>query len=368
MRILLVSPWEERVPPRKYGGTELVVYNLCEGLVERGHEVYLVASGNSKTSAHLLPVIKKSIREMFKKDLNMWRDYYKYSGIARVLETINKLKPDIVHNHYNWRLLLFSNLIPCPVLTTVHGPLTSIQERETYKAFKSANFISISNNQRRAMPSLNWIKTIYNGIDISKYTFNSTPRDYFVFLGRTSPEKGLAEVIRAIKKTKHKLKIAAKVDPTDLEYFDKKVKPHIDGKQIEFLGEVDHKGKNELLKGARALLLWLNWEEPFGLVVPEAMACGTPVIVNPRGSMRELVVNGKTGFLVNSLGAMRQKFDIIEQIDRSFCRKHVEENFSKEKMVREYLGVITRLVQQQLRYFPKDKQRLKDRFHRGQGL
>lgn len=169
-------------------------------------------------------------------------------------------------------------------------------------------------------------------------------RDYFAFLGRTSPEKGLKEIIHMIKKTKYKLKIAAKLDTSDMDYFNAEIKPHIDGKQIEFIGEIGPNEKNEFLGKAKALLLWLNWEEPFGLVVTEAMACGTPVIVNPRGSMPELIKSGQTGFLVNSLDEMQTSLDAVGKINPSDCRTHVEKNFSAQKMTSDYLKLAGRLT------------------------
>jgi glycosyltransferase involved in cell wall biosynthesis len=347
MRIVEIAAIEEKVPPEKYGGTELVVHNVTEGLVQAGHEVYLLASGDSETSANLVPLVEKSLRRMYSpEEIEHWRDYMKVATIPDILKHIKEIKPDIVHNHLNWRLLLFADLIECPVISTMHGPLASLRERETYGKHKNSNYVSISDNQRKAMPELNWVKTVYNGIDVGAFDLETEKGDYFAFLGRTSPEKGLEEICRMVResKQKHKLKIAAKVDTVDKAYFETHIRPYIDGDQIEFLDEVDHAGKNELLKNAKALLLWLNWEEPFGLVVPEANACGTPVIVNPRGSMPELVKDGVNGFLVNSLAEMEAKLDEVQAIDPVLCRLHAEQNYSKEKMVRDYEEVMRSLL------------------------
>jgi glycosyltransferase involved in cell wall biosynthesis len=345
MRIVEIAAIEEKVPPQKYGGTELVVHNVTEGLVEAGHEVLLLASGDSETKAKLVPLLPKSIREMYgPEEIGEWRDYLKVAALADVLNHIQGIKPDIVHNHLNWRMLLFADLIDCPMISTMHGPLSSLRERETYRKHKNANYISISDNQRKAMPELNWVKTVYNGIDLDIFDFQEKKGDYFAFLGRTSPEKGLEEICRMIRKSDHKLKIAAKVDSVDRAYFESHIKPYIDGDQIEFLGEVDHAGKNELLKNAKALLLWLNWEEPFGLVVPEANACGTPVIVNRRGSMQELVRDGVNGYLVDTLEEMEAKLDNVSDIIPAACREHTRVNFSKEKMVKDYVEVAESLL------------------------
>ncbi|MBX4198297.1 glycosyltransferase family 4 protein [Candidatus Parcubacteria bacterium] len=354
MKIVQLVPWTEPVPPKKYGGTELVAYNITEELVKQGHEVYLIASGDSTTSAKLIPIAEKSFRELYpresypEKELKEIEVYWKWRKFVDTAKIIQELKPDIVHNHFSWRGVLFSPLYNAPVMTTMHGPVNVYQEQQTFKDFPQGNYVSISNNQRKANPDLNWIKTVYNGIDVSRFDLGEGRGDekgeYFAFLGRVSPEKGLAEIIQIVKKTKYRLKIAAKIDFVDTEYFETKIKPLIDGKQIEFLGEVDHAGKNELLKNAKATLIWLNWEEPFGLVVTESMATGTPVIATRRGSMPELIVDSKTGFLVDSLDDMQKKLDEVNLIDRKTTREHVVKNFSKEKMVEEYVALAEKLI------------------------
>ncbi len=348
MKILHIAPFEEQVPPVKYGGTELVVYNIIEEQVRLGHEVYLIASGDSHTSAKLIPVMPKSLRATYSpEEIDKWREFMKIFQIPKIIRTINEIKPDIVHNHFAWRFVQFHDFINSPMYSTIHGPLTSNKERYTYDYYKDQNYISISDNQRKAMPDLNWCGTVYNGIQVEKFEFNENAgRDYFAFLGRTSPEKGLKEICELIKKTKYKLKIAAKVDTVDVEYFEKEIKPLIDGDQIEFIGEVDHKAKVKFLKNAKELLLWLNWEEPFGLVIIESMACGTPVIVNKRGSMPELVVDGKTGFLVDSLDEMKDKMGEVSKINNKDCRIHVEENFSSVKMTKDYLTLANKIISQ----------------------
>lgn len=346
MRIVQIAPFEEPVPPKKYGGTELVVYNIVEEMTRLGHEVYLIAAGDSTTSAHLIPIVEKSLRQMYgPEELDTWRDFLKFFKMGEILKKVREINPDIVHNHLNWRLLVFSDFIECPMYTTIHGPITSLHERYTYSQFPQANYISISNNQRKAMPELNWVKTIYNGIDLKRFKVNENKnREYFAFLGRTSQEKGLKEICQTIKKTKYKLKIAAKVDTVDKKYFEQEIKPLIDGKQIEFVGEIGPEEKSDFLRNAKGLLLWLNWEEPFGLVVTEAMACGTPVIVNKRGSMPELVKNGQTGYLVDSLEEMKKRLDEVEAIDPLVCREHVERNFSSSIMAKEYLRLAGKLT------------------------
>jgi glycosyltransferase involved in cell wall biosynthesis len=350
MKIVEIAPPEEAVPPEKYGGIELVVSNVTEGLVRAGHDVTLIASGDSTTSAKLASVFDTTFRAMFplekenQADILAKRTYYRYIYAMNMVSIINKSSPDIVHNHFGWRTVLFSKHFNCPMITTVHSPLTAYNERQTYADFPEGNYVSISNNQRKAMPDLNWVGTVYNGIDVNRFDLGTGSGDYFVFLGRTSPEKGLSEICQMIRKTNHKLKIAAKIDGSDKVYFETNVKPYIDGEQIELIGEVDHVGKNKLLGAAKGLLIWLNWEEPFGLVVPEANACGTPVIVNKRGSMPELIEDGVNGFLVDSLDEMQDKLDSVETLSREACRDYVQKNFSVEKMVEGYLDIAKKIL------------------------
>lgn len=341
MKILQIAPLEETVPPMKYGGTELVVYNLTEELVKRNHDVYLFASGDSKTSAHLVAPIEKSVRKTFTSaDLESGRELWLINGLAKMRTIIRELQPDIIHNHNGWPIVTFADDIyknfNIPMITTLHGPLNSMQEDFIYHDSKSASFISISNNQRKALPNINYIETVYNGIDVAKFDLSTEKREYFAILGRISKEKGIKEICELIKKTNEKLVIAAKLDPTDQEYFEKDVKPLIDNDQIKFIGEVDHQGKNEFLGKAKALLVWLNWEEPFGLVTIEANACGTPIIANRRGSMPEIVQDGVNGYLVDTLDEMEQKLSEVSKLSPLECRKVVEKRFSVKTMVDGY--------------------------------
>ncbi len=345
MRILEVAPFEESVPPLKYGGIELVVHNVTEGLVQSGQEVFLLASGDSQTKATLIPYFEQSMRKMYPlQEHDFWRDFYNFYLVGQILERVREIKPDIIHNHIGWRLMAFSHLLPCPMMTTIHNPLSIKKHIEMYKRFPEANYISISNSQREPLKDINWVGTVYNGIEVEKFELETKKRDYFAFLGRISPDKGIAEVIQMILKTDYKLKIGAKVDSLDVEYYEKEVKPYIDGKQIEFLGELKHEEKNELLKYAKASLTWINRAEPFGLAYVESMACGTPVIINPVGSPAEIIVDGKTGFLVNSLEEMKEKLDRVEDIDPATCRKHVLDNFSVRKMVDGYMDIARKLA------------------------
>jgi len=336
MKIVQIAPFEESVPPKKYGGTELIIYNIIQGLLKRGHQVHLIASGDSQTKATLLPTFPKALRTYPEAQDMKTRDSLKFIGVGKTLEYLKNIDADIIHNHLGWRLLPFSPIIKIPIVTTLHGPLHIDYQKLVYGKFKKNNYVSISKNQREPFPNLNYISTVYNGIDTDIFPFNEKPKNYLAFLGRMSPEKGPIEAIKIAKKVKMKLIMAAKIDIVDKKYFAEQVKPLIDGKQIKFIGEVNHKEKVKLLKNAKLLIAPIQWREPFGLFLIEPMACGTPVIVFDRGSAREVVKDKKTGFIVKNVNEAVAAIKKIDQIDRKECRKHVEENFSIEKMVDGY--------------------------------
>lgn len=343
MKILILSPVEERVPPRKYGGTELVVYNLTEELVQRGHNVTLAASQDSITSAKLYPLVKKALRAKLDSENEdnklKLREAFKYIAVARALRVAVQKRYDIIHNHIGWRIMPFSFLLNIPMVTTLHGPLTDYVQKTIYSQFKKANLISISKSQREPAPDLNYVATVYNGIAIEKFPFNPKPQDYAAFLGRVSPEKGIHFAIQAARRAKIKLLIGAKIDVVDQEFYQKEIRPQIDGKQIQYLGELNHEQKVRLLKNARVVINPINWQEPFGLVMAEAMACGTPVIATRRASAPEIVLEGKNGFLVdpqNPVPEIVASLKKISQIKREDCRRRVEQKFTTEQMVAGY--------------------------------
>lgn len=346
LKIALIAPLEERVPPRKYGGTELVVANLADGLAELGHQVDLYAAGTSITKANLIPIIPKPIREVPRLIENIeLRSGVKYISVSKVLKRLNEKKYDIVHNHMGIRMAIFADAVTrAPVVTTLHGPVTSPMFSEIYKHFPKLPYISISNSQRRPAKKLNYLATIYNGVKIERFPFNPTPGKYLFFLGRMSPEKGPVQAIKIAKLAKLPLLMAAKIDPVDREFFEKEVKPAIDGRQIKYLGEVGENEKIRLLKNARALLATIMWEEPFGLFMIEAMACGTPVVAFRRGSVPEVIRDKKTGFIVKSIPAAAKAVKQIDKIKRIDCRRHVEKNFTAQIMTQNYLKAYQKLL------------------------
>ena len=334
----LAPPWIA-VPPEKYGGTELIVSHLTEGLINKGHKVTLFASGDSKTKAKLISVFPKSL---YKENIS-WHD--SYSPLLQTISSAENLKDfDIIHNHFHyWGLALsFLTNTKQKTVTTYHGDFNSIPKNKAkYKLlekFKQSNFISISNSQRKVKGiKINFIANIYNGIDVSKFDFSEKPGQYLAWLGRITPKKGVLESIEIAKKAKMNLKIAAKIDqnvPEDINFYEQKIKPLVDGKKISYIGEIKgNKEKSDFLKKAYALVNPIKWAEPFGLVMAEAMACGTPVIVFDQGSAREVVKDKKTGFIVNNINEAVKAVKKIDQISRKQCRQRVEENFTKEKMV-----------------------------------
>lgn len=346
MRIALVSPLYERVPPEMYGGTERVVYHLTEALVRRGHDVTLFASGDSLTSAHLVPCVPQALR------LRMNRDQLLTLGpllhTAMMSEVIQHAEEfDIIHSHIEYWGFPFSRLTHVPLVSTLHGRQDTSWLERIFTLYPESPLISISDAQRNPLArlDLNWVGTVYNGTDCTQLTLNREPGEYLVFLGRLSPEKRPDRAIEIAKRAEMPLKIAAKIDPVDQEYFESEIKPLLHHPLVEFIGEVDDAGKQELLRGAYAMLFPIDWPEPFGLTMIESMACGTPVIASPCGSVPEIIVDGVTGFICETVDEMIAALPRVAALDRSACRCHVEARFSVEAMTDGYEAVYRRLLE-----------------------
>lgn len=336
----------ERVPPKKYGGTEIVIYNLIDGLVKRGHKVTLFARSDSKTQAKLMPFYyhDPKAKKRHRSRGYLIPSYWQTLEFGRVFEHAEDF--DIIHLHLGSAFFPYTRLINTPCLLTLHGRLNTKEAAVIHNAYPEIPLVSISNNQRRPLPRLNFIRTVYNGIDLSKFKYGTGRGGYLAFLGRMSPEKGPIQAIQVAKRAGRKLIMAAKVDTVDEEYFNKKVKPLIDGKQIIFLGEVNQPKKVKLLKNATALLALIQWEEPFGLFMTEAMAVGTPVIATRRGSVPEIVEQGKTGFVVDNVAQAVRAIKNLPKIHRPDCRARVEKYFSNDAMVDGYERVYHKLIKQ----------------------
>lgn len=331
MKIAQVAPLYESVPPKFYGGTERVVSYLTEELVRQGHEVTLFASGDSATRARLEPITSQALR----------LDPDCVDPIAHHIVMLDRVLRkahlfDIIHFHTEYLHFPLMRTLTTSHITTRHGRLDLADFVQLHREFADIPLISISQHQRAALPSANWLGTVYHGLPESLYTYRSGG-DYLAFLGRVSPEKGLTRAIDIAKRSGMTLRIAAKIDKGDREYFETTIKPLL-GPGIEFLGEVGERDKGEFLGNARALLFPIDWPEPFGIVMIEAMACGTPIIAWNRGSVPEIVQHGVNGFIVNDVEAAVSAVARVSEIDRARCRQVFEERFSARRMTRDYLA------------------------------
>ncbi len=350
MNILQVGPLWENIPPPKYGGTERVVHYLTEGLVENGHEVTLYACGTTKTKAKLKSVYP---RPLFRDNIPWWNMMYPLLHITDAFE--HEKEYDIIHMHLNqssdFMALPLCQPFKHKVVFTMHFPYefnkTWRGNTEVFKKYHDLNYVSISHSQRQGSEhNTNWIDTVYNGVDIHLYHYNPHPKDYFLWLGKFNPDKGTREAVLAAKQAGVKLILAGAVDKLEGEdyqyYLD--IKPHIDGRMISLIGEISDTEKNELYGNALGFLNPIQWNEPFGLVMTEAMATGTPVISFKNGAAPEIIEDGKNGFLVNSVDEMVARIHEIQKIDRMSCRKRVEEHFTVKHMVKGYEKVYQQLL------------------------
>jgi len=334
LRIAMLAPISWRVPPRHYGPWEWVTSLLTEGLVARGVDVTLFATGDSQTAGKLHWICPRPYSEDRELDPKVWEALH----ISEAFEHAEEF--DLIHNHFDFLPLTYSRLVPTPVLTTIHG-FSSPRILPVYRKYHHhVYYVAISEADRR--PGLEYVATIHHGIPVSDYKFCEEPGDYLLFLGRIHHDKGTYEAIQVAKCVGLPLIIAGIVQ--DEEYFRTKVAPQIDGKTVRYLGTVSPQQKIELLGEAWALLHLINFDEPFGLTAVEAMACGTPVIAIRRGAMPEVICDGETGFLVDSLEEARERLPRIAKIDRERCRAWVEERFTRERMVQEYLHVYERIL------------------------
>jgi glycosyltransferase involved in cell wall biosynthesis len=323
-RVAILSPVAWRTPPRQYGAWETVAGNISEGLVARGWNVTLFATRDSATSAHLHAAVDKGYEE----DPSIDPKVAEYLHISEIFEHASDF--DLIHSHYDFMALSYTRLVKTPVLTTIHG-FSSPRIMPVYEKYRDGYFVSISNSDRA--PRLNYLATVYNGIDLSLYPFQACAGDHLVFLGRIHPDKGVHLAIEVAHRSGLPLLIAGIIQ--DQTYFREQVQPHLDQK-IRYIGPVDVAGKNQLFARALALLHLNTIPERFGLVLAEANAAGVPVIAMDLGSCREVIKDGETGFLVANIDQAVQALERIHQIDRSACRKRVQHCFSVETMVEAY--------------------------------
>lgn len=350
MRIAQLAPPYESVPPSHYGGTERVVSTLTEELVRRGHDVTLFASGDSRTSARLVPVVEAALwhREPPYRELGpFWAIV-----LGKVWKQIDQF--DIVHSHLDYFGFPLVRCAPLPVLHTLHGRLDLDFLIPLYQEYREIPLVSISDAQRQPVAWANWRATVYHGIELDAFTFNPHRGDYLAFLGRISPEKGLDAAIRIARRAGLPLRVAARMplqncdQPAvrdDQDYYEQVIRPLLRDRHVEVVGQVGGAEKNEFLRNAAALLFPIRWPEPFGLVMAEALACGVPVLAFNEGSVPEVIEHGVTGFIGTSEDDLVRAIDRLDEIDRARCRAEAERRFSPAAMVDGYERVYERLLE-----------------------
>jgi len=338
MRIALVSPLYESVPPRLYGGTERIVAYLAEELVLLGHEVTLFASGDSHTSARLVPCSGQGLRLDERCQDPIVHHLLMVDRVCRLASEF-----DVVHFHTDYLHYPLSRFYRFPHVTTLHGRLDIPDLVPLYREFRDIPLVSISDAQRTPLPWVNWQGKVHHGLPPGLLR-QGRGGDYLAFLGRVSPEKGLPLAIDIARRSGKMLKIAAKIDPKDRDFFEGTIRPLIDGDHIRFVGEIDEREKQAFLGNALALLLPLQWDEPFGLVMIEAMACGTPVIVFPRGSAPEVVRDGVSGLLVRDVAEGVQAVGQVAQMSRRECRRDFDERFLAQRMAADYVAIYHKVI------------------------
>ena len=335
MKIAVLSPIAWRTPPRKYGPWEQVASNIAEGLIEKGIDVTLFATGDSITKGKLEYICERPYSEDAELDPKVWECLH----ISHLMEQADKF--DLIHNNYDFLPLSYSRLIKTPMVTTIHG-FSSPKILPVYKKYNNTSFyISISNSDRS--PELDYTATVYNGINANEFTFMPESEDYLLFFSRIHPEKGTYECIQIAKQSGRKLIISGLIQ--DQEYFDSKVKPFINNDDIVYVGNSGPEERDILLGKAYALLHPISFEEPFGLNVVESMFCGTPVIAFNRGAMPELILDGKTGSLVQNIDEAVEAVNNAHSIDRKYCHNWAASKFSREKMVEGYIEVYKKILE-----------------------
>ncbi len=342
MKIAQIAPLVESVPPRLYGGTERVVSWLTEELVAQGHDVTLFASGDSLTAAELYPVVPRALR------LDGIHNSLAYNIIMLDRVAERRAEFDVLHFHIDFsHYPIFRNMAH-KTLTTLHGRQDLPELPDIYRAFPHMPLVSISDDQRKPVPPVNWMGTVYHGLPERLFHEGEGKGGYLAFLGRICPDKGPIEAIEIARQAGMRLKIAAKIDPVDQDYFDRVIAPLLaKSPHVEFIGEIDDRSKQEFLGNARALLFPIQWPEPFGLVMIEAMACGTPVIAFRWGSVPEVLEHGLTGFVVENVAQAAAAARRLDELFRPSIRSRFEERFSARAMAREYLRIYRRLIQLQ---------------------
>jgi glycosyltransferase involved in cell wall biosynthesis len=339
MRIAQVAPLIESVPPQHYGGTERIVSYLTEDLVASGHEVTLFASGDSTTKARLIASCERSLRKNERCKDPVAREVLL---MDHVIEHVKEF--DLIHFHTGYVHFPICRYLPVPHITTLHGRLDIPDLIPVFDRFRNERLISISNAQRQPLPWANWAATVYHGLPKDLFRFSPNHGDYLAFLGRISPEKRVDRAIEIAKRVGMPVKIAAKVDRVDKRYFKRAIEPLLQESHVEWIGEITERDKGEFLGNAHALLFPIDWPEPFGLVMIEAMACGTPVIAYDRGSVPEVMEDGVTGFIVRNVDEAADAVTRVKDLNRARCRKVFEMRFTADRMAQDYVKTYAKLI------------------------
>jgi glycosyltransferase involved in cell wall biosynthesis len=337
----MLAPISHPIPPPSYGPWERVCFELVEGLQEMGHEVTLFAAAGTKTSASHL--VETSPQPLDEGDLEprLWEERH----IAMAMHHVRDAGFDVVHSHLHVHALGFAPFLRCPLVSTLHGVAWHEPHRPLLLAYKDQPFVSISDAERSLLPELNYVATVYNGIRTEDFVLNAGPGGYLAFVGRIAPEKAVDLAIEVAKRSGMSLRLAGGVEEKHAGYFEETIEPALGG-AVEYLGTLDRQSTIDLLANAAALLMPLRWDEPFGLVVTEAMACGTPVVAWRRGAMPEIIDDGVTGFLVDDVEGAVAAVDRLGQIDPGACRRRVEQLFSREAMAQGYEGAYRQAIEQ----------------------
>jgi glycosyltransferase involved in cell wall biosynthesis len=336
MRVAQVAPLAESVPPKLYGGTERVVAYLTDELVRQGHDVTLFASADSCTSAHLVPLCDRALRLSSEPRDTLALHFLMVERVARMEEQF-----DVIHFHVAPLHFPVARRLQTAHITTLHGRLDLPDLTELYQEYCEMRVVSISNAQRTPLSVANWFGTVYHGLPETALRLHETGGSYFAFVGRISPEKRVDRAIAIAKACRIPLRIAAKVDPVDAAYFERDIRPLLDDPLITYVGEIGHDEKDAFLGNAKALLFPIDWPEPFGLVMVEALACGTPVVAFRGGSVDEIIEDGVTGYIVENLEDAIAAARRSDTLDRRACRASFERRFTASRMARDYLELYT---------------------------
>lgn len=359
LRIAMLAPVAWTVPPVGYGPWEQVVFNLTERLVARGHEVTLFAAAGSRTSAKLIETVPHAFELWPEREKQSPRRFDPDTGllvgppdfraleqqhVATCMEHAAGDAFDVVHSHLHVHALVFSRLIPCPLVSSLHGAAWVRASHPIFERYADQPFVSLSDAERTLKPELNYIDTVYNGVDLDAFALEADKQDYLLFAGRLSPEKGPAEAVRIAQRAGVPLRMAGLIEPQHREYFEREIEPHLDGERIQYLGLLSQKELATQYQHARAVLFPISWCEPCSMVGIEAQACGTPIIGTRFGYLPELIRDGETGFLVDTVEQAAEAVAKLDRIDPAACRRNVAERFSPQAMALGYERVFHQVV------------------------